>query len=457
VLRIFRHYCSTPALVLCACETMVVALALFVAATVLLPGDASSRYIAAALIPALVNAVLMFAMGLYDPPHVANFRRALPRLVACLCIGAPLLGRTLSVDGPGERQIVLYIVWTALVIACIVMARLIATPLARSGVSNRRVLVAGAGRLAAEIEALIAENTHSKTEVMGYVALNGEAIEVPQSRIRTNTGSLLQLARETGAREIVVALADRRGMPLQPLLEARMEGIAINSYLTFWERETRRVNLDALDPSWLIYADGFRVGSATNVVLKRMLDIVASLVLLVLTLPTLIAAAIAVKLDSAGPVFYRQERVGRSGHLFHICKFRTMRVDAEAVSGPQWAALGDPRITKVGHFMRRMRIDELPQIFNVLKGEMSFVGPRPERPSFVQSLAAEIPFFAERHRVRPGITGWAQINYPYGASIEDSRAKFSYDLYYIKNFSFLFDLLIILSTAKAVFFNGGGR
>jgi sugar transferase (PEP-CTERM system associated) len=436
---------------------MVVALALFAAATVLLPGDASARVLAASLVPALVNAVLMFSMGLYDPPHVANFRRALPRLLACLCIGAPLLGRTLSVDGTSERQIVLYLVWTALVIACIVLARMIATPLARTGIAARRVLVVGAGRLAAEIEAQLARDSHSKTEVVGYVALGGESHEIPQSRILPNTRSLLETARECGAREIVVALEDRRGMPLQPLLDARMEGIAITSYLCFWERETRRVNLMALDPSWLIYADGFHVATATNALLKRALDIVASLMLLALTLPILVLAALAITLDGRGPLLYRQERVGRSGQPFRICKFRTMRVDAESGSGPQWAAVGDPRVTRVGRFLRRMRIDELPQILNVLKGEMSFVGPRPERPCFVESLAADIPFYAERHRVRPGITGWAQINYPYGASIEDARAKLSYELYYIKNFSFLFDLLIILSTAKAVFFDGGGR
>ena len=457
MLRIFRHYCSAPALFLCACETVVVALALFAAATVLMPGNASGRYLAASLVPALVNAVLMYTMGLYDPPHVANFRRALPRLAACLCIGAPLLGRTLWVEGTGERQIAFYLIWTALVIACIVLARMIATPLARSGIATRRVLVVGAGRLAAEIETLLAKDSDSKTEVVGYVALDGQSHEIPQSRIKPDTGSLLQMARESGAREIVVALDDRRGMPLQPLLDARMEGIAITSYLCFWERETRRVNMMALDPSWLIYADGFHVTTATNAVLKRALDIVASLLLLVLTLPTLVLAAIAIKLDSAGPLLYRQERVGRGGQTFRIYKFRTMQTDAEIISGPKWATLGDPRVTRVGRFMRRMRIDELPQILNVLKGEMSFVGPRPERPSFVQSLAAEIPFYAERHRVRPGITGWAQINYPYGASIEDARAKLSYDLYYIKNFSFLFDLLIILSTAKAVFFDGGGR
>ena len=457
MLRIFRHYCSAPALFLCVCETVAVALALYAAAAMLLPADAANgRLIAASLGTALVNAVLMFGMGLYDPPHVANFRRALPRLVAVLCIGGPLLGRMLSIAGPDEIRPVFYLAWTIVVIACVLLARMVATPLARTGFSPRRVIVVGAGRLAAEIEQLMAR-AHSRTEVVGYVALGNETREVPDARLKPATAPLIDLVRGSAAKEIVVAADDRRGISLQPLLDARMEGVTVTSFLSFWEREARRVNLRALDPSWLIYSDGFNIGSATNAVLKRTLDIVASLALLLLTLPTLLVAAIAVKLDSKGPILYRQERVGRRGQIFHIAKFRTMRVDAEQISGPQWASVGDPRVTRVGRFLRRMRIDELPQILNVLRGEMSFVGPRPERPHFVRHLAAEIPFYAERHRVRPGITGWAQINYPYGASIDDAREKLSYDLYYIKNFSFLFDLLIILSTAKAVFLDGGGR
>jgi sugar transferase (PEP-CTERM system associated) len=329
--------------------------------------------------------------------------------------------------------------------------------LTRTHFPLRRVLVVGAGKLAAEIEQLMSRQRHPATQVVGYVPLGNEEPEVPVSRLTSSSSPLFELARQSGAKEIVVALDDRRGAPLQPLLEARMEGIAVTSYLCFWERETRRLNLDALDPGWLIYADGFHVGTATNVVLKRGLDIVASLLLLILTLPTLLLAALAIRLDSAGPVLYRQERVGRRGAHFSIYKFRTMRVDAEKSGLPQWAAVRDPRVTRIGGFLRRMRIDELPQIINVLRGEMSFVGPRPERPFFVERLAREIPFYAERHRVRPGITGWAQINYPYGASIEDARMKLAYELYYIKNFSFLFDLLIILSTARAVLFDRGGR
>jgi lipopolysaccharide/colanic/teichoic acid biosynthesis glycosyltransferase len=191
--------------------------------------------------------------------------------------------------------------------------------------------------------------------------------------------------------------------------------------------------------------------------MNRILDIAASLALLLLTLPVLIMAAIAIRLESEGPIFYWQDRVGRRGAIFSMCKLRTMRVDAESAGGPQWAALGDSRVTRVGGFLRRLRIDELPQILNVLKGEMSFVGPRPERPFFVDYLARAIPLYRERHRVRPGITGWAQVNFPYGASLDDARTKLSYDLHYVKHRSLLFDLMIMLWTPKAVMLDQGGR
>jgi sugar transferase (PEP-CTERM system associated) len=344
-----------------------------------------------------------------------------------------------------------------LLAAGLVFGRLVAAPFTRKRFPKHRILVVGTGRLAAEIEALLSRRGNTRTEVIGYLALDGEPVDVPQSRITSDIGSLLGIARANGVDEVVVALEDRRGMPLKPLLEARMEGISITSYLSFWERETGRLNLAALDPSWLIYADGFRIATATNAALKRGLDVALSLALLILTLPTLIFAALAIRFHNDGPIFYRQLRVGRGGRSFDIYKFRTMRVDAETRLGPQWAVQDDARVTRVGRFLRRTRIDELPQILNVLKGEMSFVGPRPERPFFVERLAADIPFYAERHRVRPGITGWAQVKHPYGASIEDARGKLSYDLYYIKNFSFLFDLHIILRTVQAVLVGTGAR
>jgi len=460
LVRILRHYYSAPAIYVFLLETSIVAFALYGAALLLVPSDSAAlpRYLAAAVVPALANAVLMYAMGLYDAPNIGSFRRALPRLAACLCIGAPLLGRSLVVDGLNRSEaLFFYSTWTTLVVACIIMARLVATPLARARFPARRVLVLGAGRHAAEIERIAAKPQHGRSEIVGYVAPDGEAVRVSSRRLMPVAGSLLDHVRRQGIEEIVVALDDRRGMPLGPLLEARMEGITVTPYLAYCERETRRINIAALDPSWLIYGDGFRISDATSRLLKRGLDIIASLLLLAFALPTLVLAAIAIRCDSPGPIFYWQTRVGRGGVPFQIIKFRTMRVDAETAAGPQWAALGDARVTGIGGLLRRLRIDELPQILNVLKGEMSFVGPRPERPFFVKRLAAEIPFYAERHRVRPGITGWAQINYPYGSSTADAEAKLSYDLYYIKNFSFVFDLLIILSTARAVLFAKGGR
>jgi sugar transferase (PEP-CTERM system associated) len=422
----------------------------------------SSEYIGAILIPAFANSMLMYAMGLYQPRQLEDFWRSLPRLLALLCVSAPivLISWNISLlrpEGASEARIATYASWAAILLACILLVRLSYVGLAKVAVTPHRVLVVGVGKLAAEIEYLASERDRSDTEIVAYVPLTDTTPEVPSARVWAATTSLLDIARKTAANEIVVALDERRGVPLQPLLEARMEGMVITDYLSFWERETRRVNLKALDPSWLIYSDGFRVSSMMNAAFKRLLDVTVSSMLLVASLPMLLLAALAVRLDSRGPIFYKQERVGRYGASFNIYKFRTMRVDAESGGVPQWAAARDPRITRIGSFLRMTRIDELPQVVNVLRGDMSFVGPRPERPFFVQGLSRDIPFYAERHRVRPGITGWAQINHPYGASIEDAKAKLSYDLYYIKNYSFLFDLLIILSTAHAVLVNKGAH
>lgn len=402
--------------------------------------------------------MLLYALGLYGHAQLQDFRGSAPRLAAFLVIFTPLVIISLNNNVAPTRtpSVLVYASWTAVLFIGILLARLAYLTMAKATLSPRRVLVVGIGKLAAELEYLTSQR-HSNTKVVGYVGLTKETPAVPSGRVLASASSLLSAARESAVNEVVVALDDRRGAPLAPLLEARMEGIKITTYLSFWERETRRVNLRALDPSWLIYSDGFRVSTVMNGILKRALDILASLFLLILTLPTMLLVAAAIRIESAGPVFYKQERVGRNGTVFQIYKFRTMRADAENSGIPQWASLRDPRITRIGSFLRLMRIDELPQVLNVLRGDMSFVGPRPERPFFVESLSRDIPFYLERHRVRPGITGWAQINYPYGASIEDAKAKLSYDLYYIKNFSLLFDLLIILSTAQAILFNKGGR
>jgi exopolysaccharide biosynthesis polyprenyl glycosylphosphotransferase len=229
--------------------------------------------------------------------------------------------------------------------------------------------------------------------------------------------------------------------------------VHVHDFSSFLERETGRVDLDSLNPSWLIFSDGFSAGRRISGVAKRLFDVAASLLLLVLTLPLVALAALAVKLESAGPVLFRQRRVGLYGQPFDLIKLRSMRVDAEVGGKAVW----DPRVTRVGRIIRKLRIDELPQAWSVLKGDMSFVGPRPERPQFVADLEARLPYYAERHVVKPGITGWAQINYPYGASVEDAREKLEFDLYYAKNYTPFLDLLILLQTARVVIWPEGAR
>ena len=244
---------------------------------------------------------------------------------------------------------------------------------------------------------------------------------------------------------------------MKDLLRIKTTGVHVNDISTFLERETGRVDLQSVNPSWLIFSDGFSSGRMLSGVFKRLFDIVASLVLLLFAGPVILLTALAVKLESKGPAFYRQRRVGLYGVGFDCIKLRSMRQDAEVNGQAVWAEKDDPRITRVGRFIRKVRIDELPQCWSVLKGEMSFVGPRPERPQFVEDLEQQLPYYAERHMVKPGITGWAQINYPYGASIEDSRQKLEYDLYYAKNYSPFLDLLILLQTIRVVLWPEGAR
>jgi sugar transferase (PEP-CTERM system associated) len=278
----------------------------------------------------------------------------------------------------------------------------------------------------------------------------------PTGRIlRSNDFAVLQAAQAVGADQIVIAPDERRGMNLERLLECKNAGFPVVQYLSFVEKEIRRVDLKRMELGWLLYSDGFQF-SAIDRFLKRLFDLTASVLVLAVTSPVLLCAVLAIRWEGPGPVLYRQERVTQGGRHFRILKLRTMRVDAEA-SGAVWAATKDARITRVGAFLRRTRIDELPQLVNVLRGEMSFVGPRPERPVFVTELVRQIPLYNERHMVKAGLTGWAQINYPYGASVDDARSKLSYDLYYVKNFSVLFDLVILLQTLRVVLWPSGVR
>jgi sugar transferase (PEP-CTERM system associated) len=332
----------------------------------------------------------------------------------------------------------------------VIVVRLICLPLLRKPAFRRRVVVLGTGERAQRIEALEQGSGGHNFQCLGFISLGDNDVNVTPSRVLRGVPALRAVTEANQIDEIVVAMQDRRGeWPVDALLDLKMSGVEITEFATFWERQTGRIDLANIYPSWLIFSDGFDAG-VLHRALKRLFDLVASLAGAIFLMPLAVLAAIAVKLESRGPALYRQERVGLHGHTFKLAKFRSMRVDAEKDTGPTWAAERDPRITAVGRFLRFTRIDELPQIFNVLRGEMSFIGPRPERPFFVDRLAADIPYYRERHRVKPGISGWAQLNYPYGASVEDARNKLEYDLFYAKNHTLALDVLILLQTARVV-------
>jgi sugar transferase (PEP-CTERM system associated) len=326
-----------------------------------------------------------------------------------------------------------------------------------AGVLKTRAVMLGAGDRAAQV--LQAAEQHRRARLLGVVPTGTEAVgALLGERVLAPTPSgLATLARQLGASEVVVALDDRRnGLPIRELLDCRLEGIEVIDDASFLERESGRISLANLHPSWLIFSDGFRAGLLASAV-KRGLDVVLALGALVLLAPLLLLVTLAVRLDSRGPVFYRQRRVGLDGRVFEIIKFRSMVVDAERDGRARWASQGDPRITRVGRFIRRSRIDELPQVINVLRGEMSFVGPRPERPEFVAELAEAVPYYHFRHQARPGLTGWAQVNHHYSASLADSRVKLEYDLYYLKHRNLALDLLILLQTVRIVLAGEGAH
>jgi sugar transferase (PEP-CTERM system associated) len=321
---------------------------------------------------------------------------------------------------------------------------------------KRRIVILGAGARAERIRAL-SEVPGVNFVVAGVVAMEANPI-VPGAVPRDAISNLAALIVDLGASEVVLALEERRNaLPLQDLLRVKTTGVHVTDLSGFLERETGRIDLLTVNPSALIFSDGFASGRMLSSVIKRAFDIAASLLLLLLAAPVILVFAALVKLESQGPAFYRQRRVGLFNQPFEIVKLRSMRQDAEVAGKAVWAAENDPRVTRIGRFIRKVRIDELPQCWSVLKGEMSFVGPRPERPQFVSDLERHMPFYAERHMVKPGITGWAQINYPYGASVEDARNKLEYDLYYAKNYSPFLDLLILLQTIRVVIWPEGAR
>lgn len=313
----------------------------------------------------------------------------------------------------------------------------------------RRVVVVGNGEMAEEMKRLV--NTASgRYELREFIECLPGQLGGQCDEEKCSANNILEKAKQAKAHKIVVSLTERRGaFPLQDVLSCKLSGMQILDAPGFYEEVNQKLMLENITPSWFIFAGGFKITGVRRFI-KRFIDVTLTLIALFMVLPLFPLVAIAIKLDSPGPIFFKQIRVGKSDKDFMIYKFRTMRADAEKFTGAVWANKNDSRITKLGNFLRKTRIDELPQLFNVLVGNMSLVGPRPERPEFVRDLKKVIPYYSERHFVKPGITGWAQVRYPYGASVEDAIEKLRYDLYYIKNYSLLFDFKIMLQTVSVM-------
>jgi len=328
------------------------------------------------------------------------------------------------------------------------------------GSFKRRVLILGAGRHAAQIHHLMRRRSDRRGfSVVGYVSRPNEAVVIPAEHVFSSDIPLRVMVARERVDEIVVGVDDRRGgLPMEDLLECRQLGLPIIDLTTFFERESGRVQLSMLDPSWLIFSAGFDATPLRRMS-KRSFDLIAAILMLALGWPLMLGVALAIRLESGPgqPILYRQERVGERGQTFKLLKFRSMRTDAELDGVARWAGKNDNRVTRVGRICRKLRFDELPQLWNVLKGEMSIVGPRPERPEFVSDLAIKIRYYSLRHCLKPGLAGWAQLSYPYGASEEDATEKLKYDLYYVKNHNLMLDLLILIQTVEVVLFRRGAR
>jgi len=325
-------------------------------------------------------------------------------------------------------------------------------------VPRDRVLVYGVGERAAMVKEAL-DRADDLVEIIGFFPSPAErVVHIPEDRVLRRDETLIDTARRLNVNEIVVAVTERRGggIPLRELLDCKLRGIRIFDLASYYEQILGQIRLDALYAGWLVFGDGF-VQAGMRTVVKQVFDIICALLLLILAAPVMLLTAVAILIESGFPILYRQERVGLHGRLFEVLKFRSMRTDAEKDGAPRWANANDDRVTGVGRIIRKTRIDELPQLFNVLVGDMSLVGPRPERPYFVDQLTKQIPFYAVRHSVKPGVTGWAQVRYHYGASVADSAQKLQYDLYYVKNHTLMLDLVVLFETVGVVLMAKGAR
>ncbi|AZZ93007.1 TIGR03013 family PEP-CTERM/XrtA system glycosyltransferase [Hahella sp. KA22] len=465
--RIFRHYIHLPYIIMGAADLVVLGVVFYCGVFFRYFGEINfflDNYQVAfpeALTFAAVNLIIMIAMGVYPAKTQEGMSGMMLRTIFSILMSAAGLSFLFYVTESwlwyfGKGVLALS---SVLAIFILGISRSLFLFFANEQSFKRNVLVLGAGNRASNLYEDLKEPLDRRgVELMGFVPGLDEEVKVPHQKVLTIPGTLKEYVLQHPVDEIVIALDDRRKkLPLDDLLECKMEGVHIVDAPTFLEREGRKVALDLIQPSWMIFADGFGAVS-TRSITKRGFDILSSLSLLLVTWPIMLLTVLAIKLEEgwSAPVLYKQERVGLNGQPFPVMKFRSMRVDAEK-HGAVWAQKNDTRVTRIGGFIRKVRIDELPQIFNVLLGDMAVVGPRPERPIFVEKLSEKIPYYNERHRVKPGITGWAQLCFAYADSEEDTKEKLRYDLYYIKNQSLLLDLIVLIQTVEVILFKKGSR
>jgi sugar transferase (PEP-CTERM system associated) len=461
MIRIFSHYVSKLGFLLLTLELLILLVAASLTSVLWLAtaqhgGRAGNLYLSSAAF-AVVIIFSMSALGMYQQRSREAFRDSLLRIMPSFALGFALL--SVLIHAVPGLDVGAYSVIFLLGGAGVLLIRLVVLTSARSKMMKARLLLVGSGALALECIALATSKlSFHQFTVVGCMDVPGETRCVPASSMLEGGGSLLEIAQKHNADEIVVSVADRRGgsFPVRELLDCALGGVRVIDAATFFEREACQIRLDSLQPSYLIFGGGFDQGfvRATS---KRLFDLLASGLISLLALPVMLVAALAVWLEDGGPVLYRQERVGLDGKVFPVLKFRSMRNDAEKDGRPIWALTDDPRITRVGRMIRKLRIDELPQMINVMRGEMSFVGPRPERAFFVDQLSRELPYYGARHSIKPGVTGLAQVRYQYGASVDDAMRKLQYDLYYVKNNSLFLDILILIETVQVVLFGKGSR
>ncbi len=413
------------------------------------------------LLIVVVCQICLHYADLYDLHTIADTRDLIVRLLQALGATSLILAVIYFwfpdwVIGRG-----VFLIAAVLVISLLLVWRMLFTWFSKNMAPRERLLLVGTNPASIELARELFERRHDLgVEIAGFIDPDPSRVGAPvlNPGVIGTVDDIPALVERLRIDRVVVSLTDARGrLPMDRLLDIKLKsGVSFDHLASVYEEYTGKIAVENLRPSWLIFSDGFRK-THVSMAVKRVFDVALSLIGLVVSVPIMALVALAVKATSSGPVLYRQERVGLNGHIFTVLKVRTMRQDAEAATGPVWSRKNDARVTPVGRFLRRSRLDEVPQLWNVLRGEMSFVGPRPERPSFVEQLTAQIPFYGQRHVVKPGLTGWAQIRYTYGASVEDAIEKLQYDLYYIKNLSFSLDLVIVLETIKTVVLRRGGQ